>query len=146
MIDAWMPTLKAKLVEITTLQAVYAYNELPATLMDMPCAVITTGPGDFRYGLGEPALGEHEVQIAIYTSAQILPEAHNVAAGFIGPVRNKLAANIKLGGTVVKILPSPDAPTYEGPGQILYADKTHIGVAFHYRVYENETGAYTVSA
>lgn len=146
MIDAWMPTLKAKLAEISGLQAVYPYNELPASLMNMPCAVITTGSGDFSYGLGEPALGEHEVQITIYTSAQILPEAHNVAAGFIGPVRNKLAANIKLGGTVVKILPSPDRPTYEGPGQIPYADKTHIGVAFHYRVYENETGAYTVSA
>ncbi len=145
MIDDWMPTLKAKLAEITGMQAVYAYNELPASLMNMPCTVITTRSGNFRYGLGEPALGEHDIQITVYTSAQILPEAHNVATGFIELVRNKLAANMKLGATVTKILPTPDGPTYEGPGQILYADKAHVGVAFHYRVYENETNAYTVS-
>jgi len=145
MIGDWMPTLKTKLTEVSGLLAVYPYNELPATLMNMPCAVITTRSGVFSYGLGEPALGEHDINIAIYTSAQILPEAHNVAAGFIGLVRDKLAANIKLGATVVKILPSPDGPTYEGPGQLLYGDKVHIGVVFHYRVYENETGDYTVS-
>lgn len=144
-IDDWMPTLKTKLAEITSLTQVHSYNELPASLQAFPCAIITTRRGNFEYGLGSPAIAEHDVDIAIYTSDQILAEAHNVATGFIELVRDKLAASMQLGAAVVIIMPAPDGPTYEGPGQLLYADKRHTGVVFHYRVTENETGKFTVS-
>jgi hypothetical protein len=144
-IATWMPKLKTKLAEVSGLIQVHQYDELPATLLVFPCAIITLKLGSYSYGTGGPLLADHEIQITVYTSAQILPEAHNVAAGFIEPVRNKLAANMKLDGTVKAISPTSEGPTYQGPGQITYGDKAHVGVAFHYRIFEDETGTYPVS-
>jgi len=144
-LETWMGTLKTKLAEISGLVQVHKYDELPGALLVFPSCIITLKEGGFSYGTGGPLLSEHDIQITIYTSAQILPEAHNVAASFIVPVRNKLAANMKLDNTVKAIMPTPEGPTYQGPGQITYADKVHVGVTFHYRVLEDETGGYTVS-
>ena len=143
-LDTWMPVLKTKLGEVSGIKQVHKYDELPAALMVFPCAIITLREGDFGYGTGGPLLSTHDIQITIYTSAQVLPEAHNVAASYIVPVRNKLAANMKLDLTVKAIMPSPDGPTYQGPGQITYADKVHVGVTFFYQVLEDETGGYPV--
>ena len=144
-IATWMPKLKTKLSEVSGIREVRQYDELPAKLLVFPTILITLRDGWYRYGTGAPELSEHDIQITLYTSEQILPEAHNIAAGFIEPIRNKLAANMKLDSTVKAIMPTPEGPTYQGPGQITYAERPHIGVAFHYRVLEDETGAYAVS-
>ncbi len=140
----WMGVLKTKLAEISGIKEVRKYDELPGALLVFPIALITLKAGSYSYGTGGPELAGYEIQITIYTSAQILPEAHNVAAGFIEPVRNKLAANMKLDGTVAAIKPTSEGPTFQGPGQITYADKPHVGVTFHYVVLEDETGSYGV--
>jgi hypothetical protein len=145
-IDSWMAVLEARVAEVTGLKKTFGYKSLPATFDGFPCAVILFKRGSFDYSVGGPALTTYEVQIVVFTSAQILGEAHSVAAGFIEPMRNKIAANMKLSGTVSLIGPSTEAPSFEGPGQIAYADKLHTGVSFNYRVEVNETGSYTPAA
>ncbi len=144
--DTWMPVLKTKVAAVSGLEAVFGYNEIPPKLDGFPCAVILFKRGDWDYSTGGPCKGWYDVQIIVFTAPQILAEAHSVAAGFIKPMRNAIAGAIKLDGNVLQIMPSPDAPTFQGPGQIDWAGMPHVGVAFNYRVDVNETGLYTPAA
>lgn len=145
-LDTWMPVLKTKLAEISGIVQVHKYDELPGSIVVFPSILITLRTGHYEYSVGGKNEAEHDIQLSLFVSAQILPEAHSLAASFIEPLRAKLAANIKLGATIERILPTPEGPTYQGPGQITYADKLYVGVLFFYRVYENETGLFPVSA
>jgi hypothetical protein len=144
-LDDWMPTLKSKLAEISGLN-VRAYDELPAKLVDFPTLLILPHSGRFEYSAGGPLTAHHEVQLNLYVAEQILGEGFATAVPYIELVRNKLAANMSLAGTVVTILPSAEAATYDGPAGINYAGSQHLGIIFRYHVKENEGGAYTVAA
>lgn len=142
----WMPTLKAKVTEITEILQVHTMDELPATIQVFPSALITVLSGTFEYSVGGPCLDFTTVQVAIYLAGQILPEAYGGAVPLIQKMRDKLAANIKLGGLVDHILPA-EGLSYEGPGSLRYGDKEGlIGIVFRYTVKENVTGDFTVSA
>lgn len=145
MIEEWMPTLKTKVAAISGLVQVHSMDELPATLLVFPSAIITVVGGAFDYSTGGPCIDLHEVQITVFLTEQILPEANALALPFIAAMRNKLAANIRLDGLVDHILPA-EGRTYEGPGTLRYGDKEHIGIIFRYVVKDNESGTYTVSA
>jgi hypothetical protein len=140
-----MPTLKEKLEEIPDLN-VLQYDELPAKLGDFPCMLLLPMYGRFEYSDGGPQNAHHEIQLNLYVTEQIIGEGFATAIPYIELVRNKLAANMNLGGKVVTILPSQDAPTYDGPGGVLYAGSQHLGIIFRYHVKENEGGTYTVAA
>lgn len=144
-ISDWMPTLKTKVAEISGLEQVHTMDELPGTLQVFPSAIITVTGGGFDYSVGGPCIDIHEVQITIYLAAQILPEANALALPFIAGMRDKLAANIRLGGLVDHILPA-EGRTYDGPGAVRYGDKEHTGIIFRYLLKENVSGDFTVSA
>lgn len=146
-IDDWMPVLKEKIASVDGIEQVHIYNELPATLSAFPCAIINVYEGDMEYSAGGPLLAYHYVLINVYTSGQIIPEAEGQAVPFIEKVRNKLAGNMQLNNTVEHCLPvGLGERFYEGPGQLPYGGKVHIGIMFRVVVKENEAGTYTVSA
>jgi hypothetical protein len=145
-LDDWMPTLKSKLAEITEIREVRTYLQMPATIGVFPMLIILPVEGRYEYSLGGPQIAHHEVQLTLYTAGQLLPEAFGQAVPLIELVRNKLAANMSLGGTVVTILPSEAAPHYDGPGGVRYGDHVHVGIIFRYHVKEREAGAYPVAA
>lgn len=151
MIDTWMPTLASKLGEITGVEQVHTYADLPAVLTVFPCLVImpVAGPAA-NYSAGGLCISTHQLQATLYVSAQVLPEAYSLAVPFIGRVTRKLAANMQLDGLVAHVLPDPAGPWYQGPGGIDYgtdADgqpRRHLGLIFRLEVKESET--FTVSA
>lgn len=148
-ITTWMGKLKTLLTGLAnigsteTLEAVFTNFELPATIDGGPATLITLRQGGYDWSLGGPLTAWHDVQISILYPGQILPEAHSKAAAFIEPVVHALAGDMTLDNTVRSMEPTPDGPLYTGPGQITYADKPHIGVVFHVRVYEEQSGSYT---
>lgn len=144
-ITDWMPTLKAKLAEITELVQVHTMDELPGALAVFPTAIITVTGGRFEYSGGGPCLDFHEVQITVYLASQVLPEAFGTALPIIEKVRNKLAGNIRLGSLVDHILPD-EAQTYQGPGAVRYGDADLLGIIFRYTLKENVTGDFTIAA
>lgn len=149
-IEDWMPALADTLGQVSDIEQVHTYLDLPGVLQVFPCFVVIPVRGNMNYSVGGPNIGLHSVQATLYVSAQVLPEAYAVAMPFIGRVTRKLAANMSLGGKVRHVLPDPAGPFYEGPGGIEYgtaADGTprrHLGIIFRLEVKETET--YTVSA
>jgi len=144
-IEIWMPAVKAKWAEIEGIVQVHTYDDLPASIQVVPCAILLLSGGSYDYSAGGPSLAFHELRAIVFVSLQILPEAMAVAVPFIERVRNKMAANWRLGGIVEHIVPAPGGRFYEGPGRVTYGDKEHLGIVFHFEVKQNETGTYTVS-
>lgn len=145
-IEDWMPTLKAKIAEISGIVQVHDYTDLPGSLQAFPTAIILTESGEILYSGPGPKIEYHDIQITIYTAGQILPEGLSQAVPFITRVRDKLAGNVQLNGKVNYIDTRPEEKWYEGPGQVDYAGKNHTGIIFRYRVKEDVTGDFTVSA
>lgn len=145
-IENWMPTLRAKVEEISGLEQVHDYTTLPGSLQAFPTAIIIPSGGRVEYSQGGPNIEYTDVLVTIYTAGQILPEAMSQAVPFITKVRDKLAGNIQLSGTVNLILPTTEGNWYDGPGQVEYAGKNHVGIIFRYTVKENVNGDFTVSA
>lgn len=154
-IENWTPALAATLGEITGIEQVYTYEDLPGVLQVFPCLVILPVRGPLAdYSAGGPNISLHQVQATLYVSSQVLPEAYSLAVPFIGRMLRKLAGNLKLGGRVSHVLPDTTQPWYEGPGSIEYGTyidpagssvpRRHLGIIFRLEVKESE--AFTVSA
>lgn len=149
-LEDWMPTLVAKLAEISGLDGgVRYYADMPGALLEFPILVVTTVNGDETWGASLGAVGLHELQATLFVSTQFLPESHSIAVPFIKRVRDKLAANVTLGGLVDHVGPSPEGKFYSGPGRITYAsqdgqDLEYAGIIFRLQVKDHDT--LTVSA
>lgn len=142
-IENWSPELVNVLSEVEGVQAVYGYDTLPGTLIELPAIVAMPMEGSQSYGMSAPGVALHQVQITLYHSNVILPEANGQVVPFIRRIRDKLAANVKLNGSVAYCLPvEPPGRFYQGPGAINYGDKQHTGVIF--RVVIKELEAVTV--
>lgn len=138
-IEDWTGILVEKLAEIEGVEAVYSFEELPGTLLTFPCMVVMPLSGGQEYSASGPAVSLVEMQVTLYTAAQVLPEAQGTAVPFIKKVRDKMAENVTLGGAVSYILPPPvDEAWFQGPGAVRYGDKEHVGIIFKYRVKEVE--------
>lgn len=162
-ISDWMPTLIARLGTITGLAAngtqphrVRGYEDMPATIIEYPTMIVQLVRARHEYSAGGPAIWVHELTAALYVTGQILPEAYARTVPYIKLVRDKMAANVTLGGLswsggrVAHWLPLADAPFYEGPGRMSYGmtdstEKEQFGVLFRMEVKEVET-AVTVTA
>jgi len=156
-IENWMSALASKLGEITGIEQVHTYADLPGVLTVFPSIVImpTRGPSA-NYSAGGPNIALHQVQATLYVSAQVMPEAYALAVPFIGRVTRKLASALQLGGLtygsgrIHHVIPDPASPWYEGPGGIEYGTdssgepRRHLGIIFRLEVKETET--FTVSA
>jgi hypothetical protein len=141
-IENWMPALKNKMAAIPGIKQVHQYDEIPGTLLTFPCLIIMPTRGSQSYSASGPAVAIHQVQMTLYVAGQILPEGYAVAVPFIQKIRDALAANVTLDGTVSYIAPpAPPESFYEGPGAIgfNYGDKNHLGVIFRVVVKETET-------
>lgn len=152
-INDWMPTLGTKVGEIAGLDggvrtAVQSSNNtegLPPSLGEVPVALIVPTEGRVEYSAGGAAHEYVQVAITLYFAPGILAEAVNKAVPFIALVRNKLAGEMSLDGTVVSILPDPDV-WFEGPGGVNYAGQEYTGIVFHYWVKEDVSSEVTVAA
>lgn len=162
-ISDWMPTLIAKLGQIEGLAAagpqphrVRGYADLPAGLAELPTMIVLPLRGEHVYSAGGPAVWVHQLQATLYLSSAVLPEAFARAIPFIARVRDKMAANLTLGGlswgtgSVAHWLPQTDAMFYEGPGRVTYAgadgnEREYLSLIFRMEVKEVET-AVTVTA
>ena len=149
----WMPTLAEKIAAVSGLQYVYfpdptdADAGLPGTLRVFPCAVILPRQGSQVYSTGGPNIAIHRLRITVYAANQVLAESYAVAIPYIKSIRDKLAANVQLGGLagIDHVLPdTSQAVFYDGPGGIKYGDTEHLGIIFYVEVKEHET--FTVSA
>lgn len=156
-IDDWMPTLIGKLGQIPGLaqgsqpHRVRGYLDLPGAIDEAPTGIVMPVRATHHYSAGGPAIWVHELQFNIYTPGLVLPEAYKLLVPFIGLVRDKMAANVTLGGLswsggrVAHWLPLTDAAFYEGPAAIGYNGGEYQGIIFHMEVKEVET-AVTVTA
>lgn len=141
-----MPTLAEKLAAVTGVQAVYFPHPtdtdagLPGTLHVFPCIVMVPRMGSQVYSAGGPNIMVHRLRVTLYVTQQVLNEAYATATPFIKLVRDKLAANLTLGGLVDHVLPdTAQAMFYEGPGGIRYGEPEHLGIVFYVEVKEHET-------
>lgn len=157
-ISDWHPTLTAKLGTITGLAAsgsqphrVHDYTDLPGTLIEVPTGIVLPLRATHTYNASGLAVWVHELIFTIYMPGLVLPEAHAQLVPFIKLVRDKMAANLKLGGLswsggrVEHWLPQTDAPFYEGPGVASYGGQEYMGLIFRMELKEIETGV-TVTA
>lgn len=140
----WMPTLKTNIAAVTGITQAHTYLDIPGTIQAFPTAIIMPVGGQIAYSVGGPKIEMTDVQITLYVSGQILPEAMGLAVPFIALIRDKLAGDVQLGGTVQYILPAED--WFEGPGGIQYGDKQLVGIIFRYIVKENVTADFAVAA
>jgi hypothetical protein len=142
-IDDWAPTLKAKIAEISGMKQVHKHDELPGTIMTYPSAIILPERGSQEISSIGTAI--HKVRVTVFFAAQLLPEAYATAVPYIALMRNKIAANIKLDGTVEHCKPpDPPADFYVGPGSKEWSGKTYLAIDFFLEIKENET--FTISA
>lgn len=144
--STWMTILKTKMAEVTGITQAHDFSDLPAAIGVFPTMIILPIEGRFEYSAGGPFKGYHEVQMTLYVASQVVPEAMSRAVPFITSVRNKLAGNMSLDGTVEHCRPSKSAPFYDGPGGIRYANQQLAGIVFRIEVKEDEAGSYSVSA
>lgn len=154
-IEDWMPALAERIAGIEGLEAVYFPDPndsdaaIPGTLSVFPCAVIMPqrgGEDELSTGAGG-SFASTELQVTLYLSESILPEAYNAVIPYIGRMKRRIAGKITLGGLVHHVLPWPTGVGqrwWEGPGSITYAGVSHIGIAFRLLVKEHET--FTVAA
>ena len=152
-IEIWMPKLAERIAGIEGLETVYFPDPsdsdaaISGVLSVFPCAVIMPlrgGDDEFSIAL---QLASTEVQVTIYLSESILPEAYNAAIPFIGRMKRRIAGEITLGGLVHHFLPYPLGVVHiwwEGPGSITYGGVPHLGITFRLLVKEQET--FTVAA
>ena len=142
-IEDWAGTLKSKMAEITQIRQVHKYDEFPGSIMAFPTMIILPerGTGDLQVGRSW-----HYLIMNLYVAGQVLPEGYGLAVPFIKLVRNKLAANLKLDGTVESCEPLrfDEGNFYEGPGSLPYNQKNHLGIIFRVKVKESEQ--FTISA
>lgn len=131
-IEDWMPTVATKFGAVTGMTQVHTYDSLPATLKAFPCLVLLPTRGSASY----PMI-VHGLQMTLYTTAQVLPEALGVAVPFIERIRRVVITSSQLGGLVQAWYLAPD--WYEGPGGIAYGDKMHTGIIFRSFIKEQET-------
>ncbi len=95
--------------------------------------------GSQLYSAGGPGIAFHDLQMNIFTAGQFLPEALSLSIDLLIQIRNKLAANVTLDGTVNYVLPvEPPAQWYEGPGRLAFGDKVHTGLILRLTVKETE--------
>lgn len=135
-IEDWMPTLGMLLGEVTGIKQAHIYDELPGSLLAFPALVIMPVSGTQQLA---PGIALHTVQVNLYVAGSVLPEAHGMAVPFIKLIRDKVAANVTLGGLVQYCQPVvPPEKWYEGPGKLDYGDKTHVGIIFRLTVKESE--------
>ena len=153
-VEDWMPTLETKIGAIAGLdggaRSPYSSSAdnpgLPHSLQEFPIAIITVVSGKFEYG-ASLGLDYTRVQITLFVgTAAVLSEAQNIAVPFIAKMRDKIAANTSLDGTVEHILPSTEEETFEGPGAVSYNGKDHTGIIFRYNVKENTAADFSVTA
>lgn len=138
-IATWMPTLTANMRAISGIQQAHDYSNLPGAISVFPTAIIMPVSGTQSGGSSAPGIALHQVQITVYTSNVILPEANGAAVPFIKKVRDKIYSDVKLNGNAALCLPASEGSFYEGPGAIAYGDKTLTGIVFHVTVKEVET-------
>jgi hypothetical protein len=119
-IDHWMPTLRTNLATVTGISQAHTYLDLPGSIQTFPTLLIVPVSGTQTGGVSAPGIALHNVQVTLYVANQIIPEALGAAVPFI------------------------DGLFYEGPGAIVYGDKTLCGIVFHLTV--KETEALTVAA
>ncbi len=104
-------------------------------LGEFPIALIVPSIGLEQTYASSAILAEHTaVVISLYTAQGFLPEAADIAIGFIDLIQKKLAANFSLDGTVSHIRPL--APWWEGPAGLEYAGELYTGINFFYEVKE----------
>ncbi len=137
-IENWKDELTEVLSEISGIEEVRAYDDLPGQIVVSPTLVWFPVSGRQSYGMGSPAVAYHTVQLSLMVSVALLPEGVGRTVPLISAVRNKLAQHITLGGSVAQMVPNPDGLFYEGPATILYGDRTYTGVNFYLEVKEVE--------
>lgn len=142
-IGDWRANLTTLLGTVSGVKQVYDYTTLNSAITSTPCIVWVPLGGDQEYSLGGPAVAMHRAQIVLYVTNQIKAISLGVAVPYIESIRNILASDMTLSGSVAYML--PDEPFYEGPGAIDYAGTSYIGITFNVLIKENETGDFTVS-
>jgi hypothetical protein len=143
-IDHWMPTLRTNLATVTGISQAHTYLDLPGSIQTFPTLLIVPVSGTQPGGVSAPGIALHNVQVTLYVANQIIPEALGAAVPFIELIRNEIYAHVTLSSNCSYCLPASDGLFYEGPGAIVYGDKTLCGIVFHLTV--KETEALTVAA
>lgn len=137
-IENWKDELTRVLSEISGIEEVRAYDDLPGQIVVSPTLIWFPMSGSQSYGMGSPAKAFHRVKLSLFFTVALLPEGVGQAVPFIGAVRNELAQHIQLGGTVTQMIPDPDGNFYEGPATLMYGDRAYTGVNFYIQVKEVE--------
>ena len=137
----WVPILAHKIAEIDGLDGGVRYTPrqdpeepgLPKGLGEFPIALIIPNLGMELAYASSAIIAEHTaVVITLYTASTFLPEAADIAVGFVDKIETKLAQNYTLDGTVSHI--EPLAPWWEGPAGLEYAGQVYTGINFFYQV------------
>ncbi len=150
-IEDWSPVLKFNLLKIDGIRQVHNPDELPNVIMANPSLLIIPQSQAAMWSVAGPNITVHQILLALFTTAQINAESHGRLNHFVPLVRNRLAANIMLGGLVWggdvagggghidHVLPvNPPDNWAEGPDAFTYFDKLYLGIMFRIEVKEHE--------
>jgi len=152
-VEDWIDAL-ARLWEIAdgrggTLKSYRSYEraEFPEALTVYPCALTYMVDVTHEYSAGGPAVDVYNgrTQFHLFPSAakSLMPQAMR----FVARIRNAAASSITLGGTVAHFALRRDVPSIEGPVVLKYgSEEPHIGLIVNWRVKENVSGDFIVSA
>lgn len=133
--------------------SVHAYSafkkdDWPESINIFPSALSYVEHANMEYGVGSPA----EDRWIGFTEFHLYPDLgkHRYPGVllFYNRIKTAVAANIQLGGTVQTFyLNTDEGPSIEGPLSLTYGDEApHWGLVVRWRVFENTTGTFTVSA
>ena len=137
-IEDWMGALKDLMLSVEGIITVRSYDDLPGSLAGYPGMIIMPVGGSQDYS---PGISIHRVELTLYLTSQVLPEAYGKATLLIKKVRDKLASDVTLGGLVQHVAPPEGGDFYEGPGSMGYrfSNTEHVGIKFFVNVKDLET-------
>lgn len=139
-----MPVVASKVAEIDGLDGGVRYTPrqdqsdpgLPLTLGEFPIVLIVPSAGiDLSYASGAVLADHTMVTLSLYVAQGFLPEAVDVAIGFIEPMKKKLAQNYHMDETLEHFRPL--TPWWEGPSGLEYASQLYTGINFYFQAKEN---------
>lgn len=150
-LENWVPTLAMRLAEIdgldggvrVTPRQDQSAEGLPLKMGEFPIILIVPSGGlELNYASGAILSDHTMITMSLYTAQGFLPEAADLALGFVQKVKDKMAQNHTLGGLLSHIRPL--SPWWEGPAGLEYAGSLYTGINFFYEAKEKNAAMATL--
>jgi len=135
-IEAIGSGIKTRIATITSIQRVYAPNELPEAINEFPCAVVMHTGTEYGVTMGG-ATDQHDFSIKIFVTNQDQPSAFNRILDFLTRTgSDSVVAAIRADATLNGSASDVTVLTNAGQGVITWGGVQYLGTEFTLEVYE----------